>query len=76
MTYLSYRDFDAGFCDSNKQLLARLHSYPFIDYAAISWGIYAREACNPSTGKIVISFLDNERKRDAMSQGMLISWDS
>jgi hypothetical protein len=74
MTYLSYRDFESGFCDSNKKLVARLHSYPLYDYAVINRGMHASDVCTPSEGKnIILSFLASEKRRDAMSQGMLIS---
>ena len=42
-SYLSFRDFNNGFCKTDDEFKTRLETYPFYDYAARNWGHHARE---------------------------------
>lgn len=43
LTYLAYDDFNVGPCKYDDEIDSRLVDYPFLEYAASSWFIHARE---------------------------------
>ncbi|UKZ83461.1 hypothetical protein TrVFT333_011270 [Trichoderma virens FT-333] len=68
-TYLSFRNFENGFCQTKQDLDERLLSNPLYDYAAANWGHHAR-----SIAKIpqeVIDFMTCQAKVGASSQVLL-----
>ena len=42
MTYLAYRPFSDETCDSAEEIESRLRNFPFLDYAANTWGRHAQ----------------------------------
>ena len=69
VTYLSFKVFESGFCQSDDEFEERLRSNQLYDYAAHNWGIHA---CKASTlCQEVIDFLESELKTEAASQALL-----
>jgi hypothetical protein len=52
ITYLSFDDFEGGFCQTDDEFEKRLGSYQLYDYAAHNWGHHARvgAAAYPTPG--------------------------
>jgi hypothetical protein len=75
-TYLSFDDFEGGFCQTDDEFERRLGSYQLYDYAAHNWGHHAREAL--TVCQEVIDFLLCEMKVEAASQALMAigSWRS
>jgi len=48
VTYLSFRQFKTGTCDTDDELKQRLQSNPLYNYAARNWGHHARKALDLS----------------------------
>ncbi|KAM3465172.1 hypothetical protein MY5147_009347, partial [Beauveria neobassiana] len=69
VTYLSFRDFDSGFCQTHAAFQERLQSNQLYNYAAHNWGHHAREASTycPS----VMKFLRDSLKVKASSQALM-----
>jgi ankyrin repeat protein len=74
IAYLSFNVFESGFCKSDEIFAERLRLNPFYDYAAHYWGVHARQI--PTYSKIMISFLRDEAKVEASSQGLFAIKDS
>jgi len=43
VTYLSFKVFESGFCQTDKEFEERLRSNPLYDYAAHNWGRHAHK---------------------------------
>ncbi|KAJ3496369.1 hypothetical protein NLG97_g2707 [Lecanicillium saksenae] len=68
VTYLSFSDFDSGFCETDAAFEERLKTNQFYDYAAQNWGSHARGA---SCIQQVHDFLKNSNLVEAASQALL-----
>jgi Ankyrin repeats (3 copies) len=66
VTYLSFRVFESGFCQTDNEFEKRLRSNYLYDYAAHNWGHHARETSTSCQG--VIEFLESKAKVEASSQ--------
>ncbi|KAH6999280.1 hypothetical protein EDB80DRAFT_536427, partial [Ilyonectria destructans] len=66
LMYLSFDDFEAGFCQTDEEFVERLRSNPLYDYASRNWGHHAREALTPC--QTVMDFLEHEKKLEASGQ--------
>jgi hypothetical protein len=73
LTYLSFDDFESGFCQTSDEFEKRLQSNLLYDYAAHNWGHHARKVSTLSQAlsQAVVDFLESEAKVDASSQGFL-----
>jgi hypothetical protein len=69
VTYLSFDEFESGFCQNDKELEERLQSNRFYDYASRNWGHHAREASILIPE--VTSFLEKKAQAKASSQVLL-----
>ncbi|KAH8122467.1 ankyrin repeat-containing domain protein, partial [Trichoderma asperelloides] len=70
-SYLSFRNFESGFCAKDTDFEERLSRYLFYSYAAKNWGHHARNA-SPLPQE-VISFLECDEKVQASSQALMAS---
>jgi ankyrin repeat protein len=69
VTYLSFRTFETGYCDTDFDFVQRLESYKLYDYAAHNWG---HHACKASTlHPEVINFLKCKSKLEASMQALM-----
>jgi hypothetical protein len=77
VTYLSFKAFEHGFCQTEDEFQERLQLNQFFDYAARNWGHHARKASNLNQALIytIIDFLDSQAKVDASSQGLFAAND-
>lgn len=67
-TYLSFRVFNSGFCQSDGDFEERLRSNPLYDYAAQNWGLHARKALCLQE---VNDFLRSYNLREAATQALM-----
>ncbi|UKZ79073.1 hypothetical protein TrVFT333_006824 [Trichoderma virens FT-333] len=74
VTYLSFDDFEAGFCPTDAEFEERLRSYQLYDYAAHRWGHHARETAN--LDPLVLDFLQYQAKVEASSQALFAAKES
>ena len=76
VTYLSFDVFERGFCLSDDEFKERLRSNQFFEYAVENWGHHARKISilSPVLSHKVVSFLMNEAKVSASSQGLIAPW--
>jgi hypothetical protein len=75
VTYLSFRVFESGFCQTDNEFEKRLRSNYLYDYASHNWGHHAREASTSCQG--VIEFLESKAKVEASSQALFADkWHS
>lgn len=58
ITYLSFRTFKNGPCNTDYELNARLNSYQFYEYAVCNWGHHVRKT--EMASRDVIQFLQSE----------------
>ena len=72
VTYLSFNNFDTGFCQTDEAFEARLRGNILYDYAAHNWGYHAR-AASTEAERSVLHFLKNGAKVSASSQVMMLS---
>ena len=70
VTYLSFDNFETGFCPTDDEFEARLESNVLYDYATHNWGHYAR-AASTEVEQLVLDFLESEAKVSASSQAMM-----
>lgn len=68
VTYLSFDDFEAGFCATDAEFEERLRSHQLYDYAAHKWGHHAGETT--SLDPLVLGFLQYQAKVEASSQAL------
>lgn len=74
-TYLSFRVFESGFCQSDSEFEERLRLNPLYNYAAHCWGHHARAAS--SLCKEVLNFLMSESNVESSSQTLrAVKWYS
>ncbi|KAF3188341.1 hypothetical protein TWF788_001017 [Orbilia oligospora] len=69
VTYLQFRVFDSGPCQSNSDFECRLKSNPLYDYAAHNWGYHASKI--PELPESVESFLASAPSVEAAAQVVL-----
>jgi ankyrin repeat protein len=69
VTYLSFDQFNTGFCQSNEVLEERLQTNALYDYAARFWGSHASKAHTENDG--ILKLLRNKAKVSAASQVMI-----
>ncbi|KAF3312792.1 hypothetical protein TWF173_006825 [Orbilia oligospora] len=69
VTYLRFRVFDSGPCQSNSDFECRLKSNPLYDYAAHNWGYHASKI--PKLPESVESFLASAPSVEAAAQVVL-----
>jgi hypothetical protein len=72
VTYLSFRAFETGFCQTDEDFEARLRSHSLYRYAARYWGDHAR-AVSANVGEITMNFLKNEDKVSSSYQALIAS---
>jgi hypothetical protein len=72
VTYLSFHDFSAGFCWTDKEFGIRLLQNPLYDYAVQYWGHHAR-AASAEVEKLILGLLESEAKVSAAYRAMLAS---
>ncbi|KAF3903201.1 Ankyrin-1 [Dactylellina cionopaga] len=70
ITYLSFREFDSGFCEEDDKFQARLKLNQLYDYAARNWGNHARDSSTLSPK--VTEFLECKAKVEASSQALML----
>jgi hypothetical protein len=70
VTYLSFDEFESGFCQSDKDFERRLQLNKLYNYAACNWGYHAQKAfiLIPE----VVKFLKRKAQLEASSQGLLV----
>jgi ankyrin repeat protein len=72
VTYLSFRVFENGFCQTDADFEERLRLNPLYDYAAHNWGYHAR-AASAEVEQLVVNLLKSEAKVSSCSQAMMAS---
>ena len=70
ITYLSFRVFESGFCETSSDFEDRLQRNPLYDYAARNWGYHACPA-SAEVEHFVTVFLNLEVKVSSSSQAMM-----
>ena len=70
ITYLSFEDFNSGFCQNDTEFEKRLQLNQFYDYASHNWGHHAHQASTLDAA-IIVSFLEKKEHAVASSQGLL-----
>jgi ankyrin repeat protein len=69
VTYLTFRIFESGHCQTDDEFEERLLSNKLYDYAAHNWGHHARKSLTLSHK--VMDLLENESKMEASSQALM-----
>ncbi|RYO80522.1 hypothetical protein DL762_007612 [Monosporascus cannonballus] len=69
VTYLSFRVFDGGVCQTDDKFEERLRLNPLYNYAANNWGHHARKVSTLYHG--MIEFLEDVAKVEASSQALM-----
>ncbi|KAH6995460.1 hypothetical protein BKA56DRAFT_509110, partial [Ilyonectria sp. MPI-CAGE-AT-0026] len=69
VTYLSFKVFENGFCQTDDELEERLWSNPLYQYAARNWFHHAHNI--PILSPSVIDFLESKANTEAASQVMM-----
>jgi ankyrin repeat protein len=75
VTYLSFRVFETGLCETEIALEERLQLHPLYEYAAENWGHHAR-ACSSPEIHLILHFLNIDAKVSAASQVLMDSMGS
>ena len=70
LTYLSFRVFESGFCETSSEFEDRLQRNPLYDYAARNWGYHACPAL-AEVEHFVRAFLNLEAMVSSSSQAMM-----
>jgi len=68
VTYLSFNEFESGFCQNDEEFEQRLQLNKLYDYAAHNWGYHARQASALCQG--VVEFLQKRAQVEASSQAL------
>ncbi len=71
VTYLSFRAFESGFCQTNEEFEERLRVHPLYDYAAQNWGHHARPVAHPCSP--LLDFLLRDGNVEASAQALAVS---
>ncbi|KAH0499244.1 hypothetical protein TgHK011_006449 [Trichoderma gracile] len=66
ITYLSFSEFDSGFCRTDEEFEERQKNFPFCDYATSHWGHHISDDTKPS--RELLEFLNNQAMVDASVQ--------
>lgn len=69
VTYLSFRDFDGGYTESDSEFEKRLKTHPFYSYAAEYWGHFAKTPPSPA----LLTFLESQTHVEASGQALLVA---
>ena len=76
VTYLSFSDYEIGFCPTDEDFETRLQQNPLYDYAARNWGHHAREVSlevEIELEQLILDFLKSEAKVSSFNQAMMAS---
>ena len=71
ITYLSFNEFESGFCPTREALKEQLQLNALYDYAAQNWGHHAHAASIEK--QLILNFLKSEAKVSISSQAMMTS---
>jgi ankyrin repeat protein len=73
ITYLSFNNFEQGYCRTEDEFEERLHSYRLYKYAAQNWGHHARKVFTfgQELSQAAVDFLESKAKVEASSQALL-----
>ncbi|KAK4078600.1 uncharacterized protein Triagg1_2931 [Trichoderma aggressivum f. europaeum] len=66
ITYLSFKDFESGFCSTDDEFERRKAQFPFCNYAASYWGDHAPK--NEKPAEEILEFLMHPAKVEASVQ--------
>lgn len=72
LTYISFPEFERGFCTTDEAFEARLHSRPLYSYAARYWGDHASVVLE-NGGEISLDFLQSTAKVSSSYQALMAS---
>ena len=72
ITYLSFKTFESGFCQTDEDFEERLQLNPLYNYAAQNWGNHARTA-SLEVEQSILDFLWSEAKVSASVQVLIAS---
>ncbi|KAK6525239.1 hypothetical protein TWF694_005385 [Orbilia ellipsospora] len=75
LTYLSFNEFEDGFCGSDAEFEERLKSNVLYEYAACQWGHHARSATT-TENQLILEFLNSKAHVLAASQVLMTSVSS
>ena len=70
ITYLSFKDCESGFCQTDEEFEKRLQLNPLYNYAAQNWGNHARTA-SLEVEQSILDFLWSEAKVSASAQALI-----
>lgn len=62
LTYLSFEEFEAGPCDTDKEVKIRLQERPLLKYAARHWGRHVTRPLEKSEEAAILDFLNHDAK--------------
>ncbi|UKZ50022.1 hypothetical protein TrVGV298_004279 [Trichoderma virens] len=68
LTYISFREFESGYCNTDDEFQQRIQLYPLYEYAANHWGFHSRAA--PEMQPLILDFLGCEAKVSASGQAI------
>ncbi|KAM6524164.1 hypothetical protein FSOLCH5_004768 [Fusarium solani] len=74
VTYLSYKTFESGPCETKSRMDERLWSHQLYGYAANNWGHHARISL--STSKELIEFLCSNGQAGAAAEALMVMAES
>ncbi|KAI8681950.1 hypothetical protein NCS55_00448800 [Fusarium keratoplasticum] len=74
VTYLSYKTFESGPCETKSRMDERLWSHQLYGYAANNWGHHARISL--STRKELIEFLQSNGQAEAAAEALMVMTES
>ncbi|KAH7237429.1 hypothetical protein B0J15DRAFT_538684 [Fusarium solani] len=74
VTYLSYKTFESGPCETKSRMDERLWSHQLYGYAANNWGHHARISL--STSKELIEFLCSNGQAEAAAEALMVMAES
>ncbi|KAL7794329.1 ankyrin repeat-containing domain protein [Trichoderma ceciliae] len=69
ITYLSFTEFESGFCQTDDEFEQRQAKFPLCNYAASHWGEHTPKDIKP--GREILEFLKSQAKVDASVQAQL-----
>jgi hypothetical protein len=71
LTYLSFRPFQSGPCETDDELRGRYREAPFFTYAAHNWGTHARRDGEQHTS-LIMTLFESGPMVDASSQALFV----
>jgi ankyrin repeat protein len=74
LSYLSFKEFESGYCDSEEKMQRRLEQYPLYSFAARRWNHFVRKTAEHEVVDAILHIYLHKGLFDSYAQARHVEW--